>query len=392
MEASRALAQARPAPAAQQAPARLRHAADRALENLYESHARDVYQYALALLANPADAEDATQATFLNAYRALLRGDRPHRPHNWLITITHNVCRMRWRQASHRPREVALDEAPEPVSLERERPDLAELLNALAGLSFNQRAALVMRELEGRSCKEIAKTLDLSVSSVEALLFRARRRLQLERDSLGVLTTAPFPAAKVFSALGLGGGGGGGAAAAGGAAVGADHAHKALAVLAVGAIVTGAVGVATHVRQLRDAVSAKSSGTAPALVRGATPAMHRKHAAPARATHKPGTGGSSKSATTRVQAPAGTAQAAQAPPSGTAATTQLPANAQLPSLQLPQLPQVGLPQVQLPQAQVPQLPQLPQVPQLPQPPQLPVTLPVQLPPAPQLPPVPPLGP
>ena len=77
--------------------ARLRRPADRAFEQLYEQHAREVYQYALALTANPADAEDVTQTTFLNAYRAFQKGERPHKPHNWLITIAHNVCRMRWR-------------------------------------------------------------------------------------------------------------------------------------------------------------------------------------------------------------------------------------------------------------------------------------------------------
>ena len=45
-------------------------AADRSFEQLYQRHARDVYQYALAVLSNPADAEDVTQTTFLNAYRA----------------------------------------------------------------------------------------------------------------------------------------------------------------------------------------------------------------------------------------------------------------------------------------------------------------------------------
>ena len=97
--------------------------ADRAFEQLYKRHAREVYQYALALLANPADAEDVTQTTFLNAYRAFQKGERPHKPHNWLIAITHNVCRMRWRQAGSRPREVALDEAPEPVARDDEQPN-----------------------------------------------------------------------------------------------------------------------------------------------------------------------------------------------------------------------------------------------------------------------------
>src|SRR3954467_3721897 len=136
MEASRAATE----PRARTSLRLFKRPADRAFEQLYKRHARDVYQYALALLANPADAEDATQTTFLNAYRAFQQGERPHKPHNWLITIAHNVCRMRWRQAGSRPREVTFDEAPEPVALEHERPNLDEVLAALARLTFNQRS------------------------------------------------------------------------------------------------------------------------------------------------------------------------------------------------------------------------------------------------------------
>jgi RNA polymerase sigma factor (sigma-70 family) len=238
--------------------------ADGAFEQLYRRHARDVYQYALAVLANPADAEDVTQTTFLNAYRAFQKGERPQKPHNWLIAIAHNVCRMRWRQAGSRPKEVALDEAPEPVAFDVERSDLAGVLTALAQLSFNQRAALVMRELEGRSYQEISEVLGVSVSAVEALLFRARRRLQLKRGSLGVLTTVPLPGS-------LGGlfGGGGGAVAAGGAAFGADLVLKAAAVVAVGGAVAGAGYKSV------DAVKANAAAQPPAV---STVAQIRHHA------------------------------------------------------------------------------------------------------------------
>jgi RNA polymerase sigma-70 factor, ECF subfamily len=203
-----------------------------AFELLYREHAAEVYRYALALLANPADAEDVTQTTFLNAYRAFQRGERPRTPHNWLIAIAHNVCRMRWRQANARPREIALDEAPEPATPEpeNERASLDEVLHALAQLSFNQRAALVMRELEGRSYKEIADVLDLSVGAVEALIFRARRGLRLQRRALGLLTTAPVPGSLASSF-----GAGGGAVAASGAGL----AVKAAAVVAAGAVTAG---------------------------------------------------------------------------------------------------------------------------------------------------------
>src|SRR3712207_3004155 len=82
---------------------------DRAFERLYRRHVGDVYRYALAVLRSPADAEDVTQTTFLNAYRAYQKGETPESPHNWFIAIAHNVCRQRFRQSARRPREVELD-------------------------------------------------------------------------------------------------------------------------------------------------------------------------------------------------------------------------------------------------------------------------------------------
>src|SRR5438477_11644471 len=85
---------------------------DRGFERLYRRHVGDVYHYALAVLRNPADAEDVTQTTFLNAYRAFSSGTRPDKPRHWLIAIAHNVCRQRFRQAARRPAEVAPEQHP----------------------------------------------------------------------------------------------------------------------------------------------------------------------------------------------------------------------------------------------------------------------------------------
>jgi RNA polymerase sigma-70 factor, ECF subfamily len=156
---------------------------DRAFERLYRRYVADVYRYACAVLANPADAEDVSQTVFLNAYRAFRNGTRPDDPLNWLIAITHNACRQRFRDGSRRPREVVLD--PDVLS-EPERDEEGfrreDILRALSQLSLNQRAALAMRELEGRSYAEIAGVLGTTKGAVETLLFRARRsfREQLE--------------------------------------------------------------------------------------------------------------------------------------------------------------------------------------------------------------------
>jgi RNA polymerase sigma factor (sigma-70 family) len=153
--------------------------AERAFERLYRRHATDVYRYTMAVLRNRADAEDATQVTFMNAYRALERGDRPRAPLNWLIAIAHNVCRQRFRAAARRPHEVELDhDIAETLVTPGEAPTPADMLRALGHLAFNQRAALVMREIEGRSYAEIADVLGISVSAVETLIFRARRALR----------------------------------------------------------------------------------------------------------------------------------------------------------------------------------------------------------------------
>jgi RNA polymerase sigma factor (sigma-70 family) len=151
---------------------------DRSFERLYRKHAGDVYRYALVVLRNEADAEDVTQTTFLNAYRAFERGERPRAPQNWLISIAHNVCRQRFRQSQRRPNEVAFEEELAGASVEEDPISAEDIRRAIGHLAFNQRAALVMRELEGRSYKEIAQILDVSVSAVETLIFRARRALR----------------------------------------------------------------------------------------------------------------------------------------------------------------------------------------------------------------------
>jgi RNA polymerase sigma factor (sigma-70 family) len=162
---------------------------DRSFERMYKRHVGDVYRYALAVLRNPTDAEDVTQTTFLNAYRAYEGGERPRQPQNWLITIAHNVCRQRFRQSQRRPQEVAYDDNVGDWLEDEDRgPNAEDLRRALSHLAFNQRAALVMRELEGRSYAEIAEILGLTVAAVETLIFRARRALREQLE--GALTCA----------------------------------------------------------------------------------------------------------------------------------------------------------------------------------------------------------
>jgi len=243
-------------------------ARDEAFEKLYRRHVKDVYHYALALLRNPADAEDVTQTTFLNAYRAFQRGEEIRKPQNWLIKIAHNVARTRYARISRRVKEVPLEDHVEHLAVaEEEKPNVEGVLRALGRLPFNQRAALIMRELEGRSYTEIADALDVSVPAVETLIFRARRSLKIRTAALRSILAVPLPTSltQFFD---------GGGAAAGG--IGASMLIKAAVALVVGGLATG-----LGVEHSTNAEAAKQPRAATVASAAATVAAH--HVAPGKA-------------------------------------------------------------------------------------------------------------
>ena len=166
-----------------------------AVDDLYRHHVGDVYRYSYAVLGNHADAEDVTQTTFVNALRALERGDAPRNPSSWLIAIAQNVVRQRWRQAAARPTEVELvQDVPDTPA--DDDIELDELVRALQRIPPAQREALVLRELEGRSYNEISELLGLSTSALETLLFRARRSLAEELENIVTCQSAELAMSK----------------------------------------------------------------------------------------------------------------------------------------------------------------------------------------------------
>ena len=171
-------------------------AASRAVDDLYRRHGSEVYRYALAVLGNPADAEDVTQTTFLNAYRSIEQGVRPRKPANWLLTIASNAIKQRFRQESSRPRHVELDDDVAGTSPDETGPTVGEVLTALSRIPPQQRQAIVLREFEGRSYKEIAAILDVTTSALETLLFRARRSLAEELEHQLSCTEAQLAVSK----------------------------------------------------------------------------------------------------------------------------------------------------------------------------------------------------
>ena len=159
-----------------------RAAVDLTFEELYRGHRADVYRAALRELGNADDAEDVTQAAFADAYRAVLRGTRPQSPRAWLLAISENVRRRRFRTAQRRPREEALNDADFPLAAELPYEQSRALAEALEALPPEQRRVFVLREIVGLSYAEIAEEVDSTVASIQMLLFRARRSLRDELE------------------------------------------------------------------------------------------------------------------------------------------------------------------------------------------------------------------
>lgn len=167
-----------------------RAAVDLTFEELYRGHRDDVYRAALRELGNAHDAEDVTQAAFVDAYRAVLRGTRPESPRAWLLAISENVRRRRFRTAQRRPREDLVEDADFPITAELPYEQSRALAEALADLPPDQRRVFVLREIVGLSYVEIAEEVDSTVASIQMLLFRARRSL---RDQLDPPTVSRRP-------------------------------------------------------------------------------------------------------------------------------------------------------------------------------------------------------
>jgi RNA polymerase sigma factor (sigma-70 family) len=154
-----------------------------AVQTLYEHHGDRVLAYCVYHLRDRNEAEDALQTTFMHAFRALQRGVVPENELAWLLSIARNVCLTRWNTNRRRgEREVARDphvlqEVAPGRESEGEGEELFRLQEALEAMPERERRAILLREWQGLSYREIAAELGLSQSAVETLIFRARRVL-----------------------------------------------------------------------------------------------------------------------------------------------------------------------------------------------------------------------
>ena len=169
-------------------------AAGARLAELFARHARMVLGVCRLQLRDGVEAEDAAQQTFLSAYRSLLLGTEPRDPAAWLATIARNECRARVRARAqtvelHDETAVAAD-GPEEAAMRREQ--MQALYAALVELPERQREAVMLRDVYGLRYGEIGAALGVSRPSVEALLFRARRKLRVRLRPAAAALVVPL--------------------------------------------------------------------------------------------------------------------------------------------------------------------------------------------------------
>jgi RNA polymerase sigma-70 factor (ECF subfamily) len=157
-------------------------------------HLDSLYNAALKMARDPAEAEDLVQDTFVRAYRFFSRYERGSNCKAWLFTILKNTFINRYRKARSQPEAVAfetieghsegaIDEAHEPPSRSPEEvvadTRLGEAVRgALDTLPADYRMVVLLSMVEGYTYKEIASIMSCPIGTVMSRLFRARQVLQ----------------------------------------------------------------------------------------------------------------------------------------------------------------------------------------------------------------------
>jgi RNA polymerase sigma factor (sigma-70 family) len=160
--------------------------AARRFELLLMPHLGAGYNLARWLTRNEHDAEDLVQEAYLRAFRSF-DGYRGGDPRAWLLSIVRNTCYTWLRQrrghsvdaaADRDPAEIPDDDAASPEAQVIRHADRLLVRQALEELPAEFREAVVLRELEGLSYKEIAEVVGIPLGTVMSRLSRGRKQLQ----------------------------------------------------------------------------------------------------------------------------------------------------------------------------------------------------------------------
>jgi len=158
-----------------------------AFDQIMRLHQKQVLMTALRLLGNMEDAQDAAQETFLRLYKSMNLLPDVVEMKSWLYRVTVNICNDVHRQRGRRKTEplTGLDPLsshpdPEKAWSEVERGQLVEM--ALKTLPEKERAAVVLRDVQGLSTREVAEILGSSEVTVRSQISVARGKLKRFTD------------------------------------------------------------------------------------------------------------------------------------------------------------------------------------------------------------------
>lgn len=152
---------------------------DETFESFYHAHERAIFIYLWRVCGDEQTANDLTQEVFFRAWRQFDKLRGYERPEAWLFRVATNLA------LNERRHQRVAGPAVSLLGHERASSDHANqfavrsaLSSALEGLSAQQRAAFILRELYGHSLTEVASILGVSLAAAKMSLSRARERLR----------------------------------------------------------------------------------------------------------------------------------------------------------------------------------------------------------------------
>lgn len=164
---------------------------------LVDLHKQRLHTFIWRIVRDTDMAEEVCQETFLRAFRALASFKSEYRFSTWLFTIGYRLALNQMRARSHR-KDVVADLSNAPAVREQQTPQERVLQSEQATqlrqiiwqevdrLNPVQKASLLMFYREGLSCKDIADSLGMPVATVKSHMHRARQRLRVRLERLGV--------------------------------------------------------------------------------------------------------------------------------------------------------------------------------------------------------------